>query len=92
MSVLVVDVGTSGLRAAVVRADGEVDGSLFHVELKYPETDIDPGSEHNWRILTYVGPKDWSALETAGHSLEEVVSLTAKSSIARSAGSIRAYV
>jgi YidC/Oxa1 family membrane protein insertase len=73
-------------------ADGEDHGSLFHVELSYPETDIDPGSEHNWRVLTYVGPKDWAALETAGHSLEEVVNLGTFAIIARAFAQLLAAI
>ena len=40
MSVLVVDVGTSGLRAAVVRPDGTVDGLHFR---PFPPSSPFPG-------------------------------------------------
>lgn len=72
--------------------DGDPAGSLFHVELKYPVTELAPGAEHNWRVLSYLGPKDWSALETAGHSLEEVVNLGTFAIIARAFAQLLAFI
>lgn len=71
---------------------GEPAGSLFHAELKYPITEIAPGSEHRWRVLAYVGPKDWTALESAGHSLEEVVNLGTFAIIARAFAQLLAWI
>lgn len=83
-----------GLYAAdfTVAGESDPDGSLFHAELKYPVAEIAPGSEHRWRVLAYVGPKDWSALERAGHSLEEVVNLGTFAIIARAFAELLAWI
>lgn len=44
---------------------------------------IPAGGTHDWRVLSYFGPKDWSALEQAGHELTEVVNLGYLAMIAR---------
>ncbi|GAB4216143.1 MAG: membrane protein insertase YidC [Sandaracinaceae bacterium] len=59
------------------------DGALFEAQLRYRVVDLTPGGEHLTRTLVYFGPKDWSALETAGHSLPEVVNLGTFAVIAR---------
>ena len=61
----------------------DADGTLFEAQLRYPIVDLAPGSEHITRTMAYVGPKEWSALETAGHGLEEVVNLGTFAVIAR---------
>lgn len=61
----------------------EVDGNLFESTLEYGSVDIAPGAEHSWTTLAYLGPKDWHALETAGHHLPDVVNLGTFAIIAR---------
>lgn len=61
----------------------EADGTLFEAQLRYPIVDLAPGSETITRTMAYVGPKEWSALEHAGHSLQEVVNLGFFAVIAR---------
>lgn len=58
-------------------------GALFEAQLRYRVTDLPAGGEHLTRTLAYFGPKDWSALETAGHGLPEVVNLGTFAIIAR---------
>lgn len=57
-------------------------GTLFRTTLVYPWVELDPGEEITYRTLAYVGPKDRDALETAGHSLPEMVDLGFFSAIA----------
>jgi YidC/Oxa1 family membrane protein insertase len=59
------------------------DGALFEAQLRYRVIELTPGGEHLTRTLAYIGPKDWSALETAGHGLPEVVNLGTFAVIAR---------
>jgi YidC/Oxa1 family membrane protein insertase len=61
----------------------EAHGGLFDAELRYPVVTLPAGGEHAWRVLSYFGPKDWSALEVAGHELTEVVNLGTLAVIAR---------
>jgi len=61
----------------------EADGTLFEAQLRYPIVDLAPGSETITRTMAYVGPKEWTSLENAGHSLHEVVNLGFFAVIAR---------
>lgn len=61
----------------------EIDGNLFESTLEYGSADIAPGTEHSWTTLAYIGPKDWRALERAGHYLPDVVNLGTFAIIAR---------
>lgn len=70
----------------------EVDGTLFEAQLRYPIVDIAPGAEHMTRTLAFFGPKDWSALETAGHGLPEVVNLGTFAMIARQFAHLLAFI
>ena len=66
-----------------VEGSTEVDGNLFEAILEYGSVDIAPGAEHSWTTLMFVGPKDWHALESAGHGLPDVVNLGTFAIIAR---------
>jgi YidC/Oxa1 family membrane protein insertase len=63
--------------------EGDHAGTLYEGSLVYPVVELDPGEEHSWRTLAYVGPKVQGALENAGHSLTEVVNLGMFATIAR---------
>lgn len=80
-----VDAERCGLATTDFYADGstDADGSLFDAYLKYPVVTLAPGADQTWRVLAYYGPKDWNALETAGHELTEVVNLGTLAIIAR---------
>jgi len=79
-----VDAERCGMRSSDHGSDGgESIGSLFDVELTYPAVSIGAGGEYSWRVLSYYGPKDWTALEQAGHELTEVVNLGYLAMIAR---------
>lgn len=58
-------------------------GNLFESTLQYGSVTIEPGQEHSWTTLAYIGPKDWRALEAAGHHLPDVVNLGTFAVIAR---------
>jgi YidC/Oxa1 family membrane protein insertase len=81
-----------GLWAQDRYAGEEVDGTLFEAQLRYPIVDVVPGGEHMTRTLAFFGPKDWSALETAGHSLPEVVNLGTFAVIARQFARLLAFI
>lgn len=81
-----------GLWAQDRYAGEEVDGTLFEAQLRYPIVDVTPGGEHMTRTLAFFGPKDWSALETAGHSLPEVVNLGTFAVIARQFARLLAFI
>jgi YidC/Oxa1 family membrane protein insertase len=70
----------------------EVDGTLFEAQLRYPIVDVAPGGEHMTRTLAFFGPKDWAALETAGHALPEVVNLGTFAMIARQFAHLLAFI
>lgn len=74
-----------GMRASDRGIDGEGDpeGALFEVALRFPVTELQPGEEHVFRTMTFFGPKDWDELGRAGHSLRDVVDLGTFASIAR---------
>ncbi|MCS6856369.1 MAG: membrane protein insertase YidC [Sandaracinaceae bacterium] len=61
----------------------EADGTLFEGRLRFPVVRLEPGQETLVRVLAYIGPKDWQALERAGHHLPEVVNLGAFAVIAK---------
>ncbi|MFO0683193.1 MAG: membrane protein insertase YidC [Sandaracinus sp.] len=73
------------LSAAHFYAEGssDVDGNLFTSTLRYATVDLPVGGEHSWTTLAYMGPKDWHALERAGHHLPDVVNLGTFAVIAR---------
>ncbi len=75
-----------------VPGSDEVDGTLFEAQLRYPIVDIAPGGENLTRTLTFFGPKDWAALETAGHGLPEVVNLGTFAIIARQFAHLLAFI
>ncbi len=75
------------------RYDGEeVDGTLFEAQLRYPIVDLTPGGEHLTRTLAFFGPKDWTALENAGHGLSDVVDLGTFAIIARQFALLLAFL
>jgi YidC/Oxa1 family membrane protein insertase len=80
-----VDAERCGIRAEdrFVPGEEEANGALFDAELRYPLVTLPPGGEESWRVLAYYGPKDWAALERAGHELTEVVNLGTLAVIAR---------
>ncbi|MFK7984620.1 MAG: membrane protein insertase YidC [Sandaracinaceae bacterium] len=61
----------------------DADGTLFRSMMAYPRVEIAPGGEQVYQTLAYLGPKDPSALNTAGHRLPEMVDLGFFSLIAR---------
>ncbi len=77
--------GRCGLVASHRSAQGstDIDGNLFESTLEYGSVDIAPGAEHSWTTLAFIGPKDWHALEAAGHHLPDVVNLGTFAIIAR---------
>jgi YidC/Oxa1 family membrane protein insertase len=81
-----------GLWAQDRYAGESVDGTLFEAQLRYPIVDVVPGGEHMTRTLAFFGPKDWSALETAGHSLPDVVNLGTFAVLARQFARLLAFI
>jgi YidC/Oxa1 family membrane protein insertase len=67
-------------------------GNLFESTLEYETVEIPAGGEHTWTTLAYLGPKDWHALEVAGHHLPDVVNLGTFAIIARFFGSILGWL
>jgi YidC/Oxa1 family membrane protein insertase len=70
----------------------EVDGNLFESTLEYASVDIPAGGEHSWTTLAYIGPKDWDALQAAGHHLPDVVNLGTFAIIARQFASALGWI
>ncbi len=70
----------------------EIDGTLFEARLRYPVIEIPPGGEHMTRTLAFFGPKEWDALQVAGHSLPEVVNLGTFAVIARQFSLLLAFI
>lgn len=58
-------------------------GTLFRSMMAYPRVEIAPGGEQVYQTMAYLGPKDPSALNAAGHRLPEMVDLGFFSLIAR---------
>lgn len=70
----------------------EVDGTLFEAQLRYPVVTLAPGDTYLVRTMVFFGPKDWSALESAGHALREVVDLGTFAVIARQFARLLAWI
>lgn len=49
------------------------DYTLFATTMMYPRSELKPGGETLVRNLAYLGPKDRSALEAAGHGIPKVI-------------------
>ena len=54
---------------------GSPEGTLFSSRLRYPELELEPGQETQYRALAYFGPKTPRDLERAGHALPEAIDL-----------------
>ncbi len=66
---------TASDRGGVIGDEDSVLGSLFESRLVYADAEVSANDSHITRTMAYVGPKDFDALEAAGHGLPKSVDL-----------------
>lgn len=88
--------GANADRCAISAQDrfvgGEEHGTLFRAQLLYPWVTIEPGGEEIYRSLSYLGPKDRTALTQAGHGFPQMIDLGFFSLIANQLARLLSFI
>jgi YidC/Oxa1 family membrane protein insertase len=64
---------TCNIRPDVRTSGGEPAWGVFVAELRWGETELNPGESHTFKIKNYFGPKKYALLQTVGNNLHESV-------------------